>query len=121
MILKSLNDAFKGREGNVFDSATADEFRTLVRSKESPWKALKQYGESAWRGNPGAAAAAVRLLENLDELGIVAVKVGELEGFAPTLDVRKGPEWVPAAIWGGYHEQSAAQDHLRRMIRRAVG
>ncbi|MEV7389466.1 AAA family ATPase [Streptomyces sp. NPDC091215] len=120
VILKSLNDAFKGRESDIFNSTAADEFRTLVRSKESPWKALKQYGESAWRGNPTAAAAAARLLEKLDALGIVAVRVGELEGFAPTLDVRKGPEWVPAAISGGYHEQQAAQDHLRRVVKRAV-
>ncbi|MGW0207522.1 ATP-dependent nuclease [Streptomyces sp. NPDC003233] len=120
VILNALNEVFRGRENDIFDSNIADEFRTLVRSKESPWKALKKYGDLAWRGNPAAAAAAASLLDKLDALGIVTVRVGELEGFAPTLNVRKGPEWVPAAISAGYHEQQAAQDHLRRVVERVT-
>ncbi|MGM9438812.1 ATP-dependent nuclease [Streptomyces murinus] len=116
VVLKSLNEYFKDRLSDTFDSSVADEFRTLVRSKESPWKALKKYGVAAWNGNPAAAAAALSLLEKLDSLGIVAARVGELEQFASTLNVKKGPEWVPAAIKDGYHRSDAAQDHLKRLV-----
>lgn len=116
VVLGSLNEYFRNRMGDVFTSKVADEFRTLVRAKESPWKALKRYGEAAWNGDPAAATAAMILLEKLDALGIVAVRVGELEKFAPTLNVKKGPEWVPAAISAGYHQKEAAQDHLKRLL-----
>ncbi|MFJ9893909.1 ATP-dependent nuclease [Streptomyces sp. NPDC091280] len=116
VILNSLNEVFKDRQSEIFDSGTAEEFRALLRSKESPWKALKDYGETAWNRKPAAATAAANLLAKLDNLGIVAVRVGELEGFAPTLEVKKGPEWVPAAITAGYHLQPPAQNHLRRIL-----
>ncbi|MFJ4785446.1 AAA family ATPase [Streptomyces sp. NPDC088794] len=120
VVLNSLNEVFKDRSSEIFNSDVAEEFRTLVRSRESPWKTLKLFGETAWNGNPAAAAAAQSLLGKLDALGIVAVRVGELERFAPTLNVRKGPEWVPAAISAGYHEKQAAQDHVTRILSSSV-
>lgn len=119
-VLNSLNEAFKNRLTDTFDSDVAEEFRTLARANESPWKALKMYGQAAWNGKPAAAVAAQNLLDKLDSLGIVPVRVGELERFAPTLVVRKGPEWVPAAISGGYHQRAEAQDHVRRLVRTAL-
>ncbi|MFD3681885.1 ATP-dependent endonuclease [Streptomyces sp. NPDC058613] len=115
-VLASLNALFGSRSNDSFTAAVANEFKGQLRARENPWNALKVYGEAAWAPNPQAAAAAQRLLGRLDRLGIVTVRVGELERFAPTLEVRKGPEWTPAAIREGYHKTDQAQRHVDRMM-----
>ncbi len=88
--------------------------KSALRVGESPWKALKDYGQLAFKGQ--AAAAAERLLTSLDELGLVAVRVGVLENFAPTLGVSKGAAWLPAALEAGAHKLAPTQLHVRRLI-----
>lgn len=85
-----------------------------MRTAESPWQALKAYGDRAFRGE--AAAAANRLVNALDEIGLVLVRVGELENFAPGLGVSKGPRWLPAALQGGFHASPEAQAHVCRLV-----
>ncbi|MFK0152516.1 ATP-dependent nuclease [Streptomyces sp. NPDC090493] len=120
-VLNSLNEVFRDRADAVFNSDIAEEFRALTRARESPWSALKLHGEGAWNGNPQSALAAQNLLNELDKLGIVAVRVGELERFANTLPVKKGSEWVPAAIAGGFHKERAAQEHVEKLVRSGLG
>ncbi|UXY27562.1 ATP-dependent nuclease [Streptomyces sp. HUAS TT20] len=120
-VLNSLNEVFRDRTDAVFDSEIAEEFRALTRARESPWSALKLHGEGAWNGNPQSALAAQHLLNDLDKLGIVAVRVGELERFANTLPVKKGSEWVPAAIAAGFHKERAAQEHVEKLVRFGLG
>lgn len=98
---------------------TADTKRAVLaelRAKDSPWRALKDYGVVAFKGE--AATAASTLLAMLDELGIVLVRVGELEGFAPTLGVAKGKAWLPAALEAGAHQLPDAQQHVERLVQR---
>jgi len=100
-------------------SITRAHVLTALRGLESPWGTLKRSGLDAInRGEPTAAAE--RLLGKLDELGIVLVRVGELEGFAPDLPVAKGPRWLGAALHQGYHRQPGAQSHVRRLMHRFV-
>ncbi|MFM9497496.1 ATP-dependent nuclease [Streptomyces galilaeus] len=120
-VLKSLNEVFRERTEETFGPEIAEEFRALIRTRESPWKSLKLHGEGAWNGNPQSALAAEKLLSDLDELGIVALRVGELERFARTLVVKKGPEWVPAAIAGAFHTEIPAQEHVARLMRSGLG
>lgn len=87
-----------------------------LRAKDSPWRALKDYGVLAFKGQ--AATAASRLLEGLDEVGIVLVRVGELEGFAPTLGVAKGKAWLPAALQAAAHTGAEAGRHVERLVQR---
>jgi hypothetical protein len=47
---------------------------------------------------------------------MVTVRVGELEGFAPALGVRKGKEWLAAAIEAGAHTQPPARAHVTRLL-----
>lgn len=100
----------------IWTAELKDEVATALRVTESPWRQLKEVGDRAFKGQAGAAAN--RLLDMLDELGIVAVRVGELEGFAPTLEVKKGPAWVPAALAAGAHKSRAANEHLKRLLAR---
>lgn len=85
-----------------------------LRARENPWQALKSYGELAFKGK--AAVAAKTLLEALDAIGILCVRVGELENFAPTLGVAKGPGWLPAALDARAHTAQAAVQHARRLV-----
>ncbi|MEU2284654.1 AAA family ATPase [Streptomyces sp. NPDC013178] len=120
-VLNSLNEVFRGRINETFGPEVAEEFRALIRTRESAWKSLKLHGEGAWNGNPQPALAAQQLLSDLDELGIITVRVGELEGFARTLPVKKGPEWVPAAIAAGFHKERPAQEHVANLVRSILG
>ncbi|MCM1975320.1 AAA family ATPase [Streptomyces sp. G1] len=109
-VLSALSGIFSARGSEAFTAEVKKDFAAQIRSKESPWSALKDYGEIAFKGQ--AAQAASRLLEKLDAIGVVAVRVGELEGFAPTLGVAKGPAWLPAALEAGAHKDVAAQRHV---------
>lgn len=113
-VLKAIAAQFEGRDDDLFTSVERNELMAQIRLRDSPWSAVKAYGMAAFRGE--AAAAAMRLVENLESVGITAVRVGELECFAPGLAVSKGPAWLPAAIEGGYHVQPAARDHIARIM-----
>ncbi|WP_139977892.1 ATP-dependent nuclease [Nocardioides litoris] len=84
---------------------------------ESPWRAVKDHGMSAFRAE---RARADQLIEAMDHMGVVLVKQGELEGLAPSLGVRKGSGWVPAAIDAGAHEQEPTREHVRRLVSAAL-
>ncbi|MFK0020795.1 ATP-dependent nuclease [Streptomyces sp. NPDC090798] len=109
-VLSALNALFAERGEESFTADVRGEFMAQLRSRESPWSDVKQYGELAFKGE--AAQAVQRLLSKLDELGIVLVRVGELERFAPALGVAKGPAWLPAAIKAGAHKEPAARRHV---------
>ncbi|MFI5491849.1 ATP-dependent nuclease [Actinoplanes sp. NPDC051859] len=98
-----------------WDGASANAVRAQMRLAESPWKALKLYGMRAFKTGESRAAAK-RLLDRLDVLGICLVREGELERFANDIEVSKGPEWLPAAIADGAHAKEEAREHLRRVI-----
>ncbi|MDX3519864.1 ATP-dependent nuclease [Streptomyces scabiei] len=114
-VITALNAIFSSRSSETFTPEAKKDFAAQIRAKESPWSAVKNYGQFAFKGQ--AAVAASRLLERLDALGIVAVRVGELEGFAPTLGVAKGPEWLPAALGAGAHKEDAAQRHVTALAK----
>ncbi|MFE2518228.1 ATP-dependent nuclease [Streptomyces mirabilis] len=109
-VLSALNGIFGERGEMAFTAEVKRDFAAQIRSKESPWADLKEYGERAFKGQ--SAQAAKRLLERLDAMGIVAVRVGELECFAPALGVAKGAAWLPAAINAGAHKETAARRHV---------
>jgi hypothetical protein len=113
-VLAALKGAFSGREEEKFTPAVRHEFLAQLRSKDSPWADLKRFGVRAFQGE--SAQAAQRLIEKLDQIGIVTVEVGELERFAPTLGVSKGAAWVPAALAAGAHKCIEARDHVKRLL-----
>jgi ABC-type cobalamin/Fe3+-siderophores transport system ATPase subunit len=82
---------------------------------QAAWSDLKRYGVSAFPP-ADAAAAAGRCIDLFDSIGLVLVRVGELERFATTLSVAKGPGWLSAALEGGIHTLTEAQLHARRLV-----
>lgn len=113
-MLAVLDAELENDPGATLSSNVRQQLRDALRTKDSPWADLKQYGELAFRGE--AALAAQKLFAALDTLGLIMVRVGELEGFAPTLGVAKGKEWLPAAIQAGAHKDAPARDHVRRLV-----
>lgn len=113
-VITAVQSVFSGREAEKYSDEAKREVLAQLRVQDSPWGLLKKFGESAFEGQ--AAVAAKRLLEHLEEVGIVLVRVGELEKFAPTLGVAKGPAWLNAALAAGAHRGRAVRDHVRRCL-----
>ncbi|MFJ9834316.1 ATP-dependent nuclease [Streptomyces sp. NPDC101169] len=116
-VLSALNGVFSSRQGERFTTEVRHEFMAQLRNKGNPWSPLKDYGELAFRADPTASQS---LLDKLASVGIVAVRVGELERFAPQLGVAKGPAWLPAAIAAGYHKGDAVRRHVASLVNAAV-
>lgn len=103
--------------GASSDSSLSAQELTELRgavSSESAWKPLKIYGRTAFTEDP---AAATRLLDALETLGVVVVRVGELERFLTDVTVAKGPDWLGKALEAGAHRTPEAQDHVKRILR----
>ncbi|HZU56664.1 MAG TPA: hypothetical protein VFA06_12400, partial [Actinocrinis sp.] len=116
--VKNVLDAITGALKDHMDEPYSPAHRKFVQGElyvASPFSELKSRGEGAFPHGQ-ASAAAGRLLDNLDAIGIVPVRVGELESFAPRLEVAKGPAWLPSALEAGAHQNEPAQDHLRRIL-----
>lgn len=85
-----------------------------LRSYESPWEALKRYGDRAFTGL--AREAFERLVSALEEIGIVPVRVGELERFATNVNRAKGAGWLAEALDADVHKSRDAEEHVRRVV-----
>ncbi|CAL9554009.1 ATP-dependent nuclease [Streptomyces sp. enrichment culture] len=113
-VIAAVQSVFSGREGERYSDEAKREVLAQLRVQESPWSLLKKFGESAFEGQ--AAVSAKRLLDRLEEIGIVLVRVGELEKFAPALGVAKGPAWLTAALAAGWHRGDRVREHMRRCL-----
>ncbi|MFI1802655.1 ATP-dependent nuclease [Streptomyces californicus] len=113
-VVSAVNSVFTGREGEPFTDQARKDVLAQLRVQESPWAELKRYGESAFSGE--AAVAGRDLLAQLDDIGIVLVRVGELERFAPTLGVAKGAGWLNEALTAGAHKSDLVRQHIKRCL-----
>ena len=90
----------------------ASQIRALT-AMPSAWKQLKLSGYRAFRNEKAAATA---LLEDLEAIGIVAVRVGELENFLTTADAAKGAGFLRVAFEQGAHKGEDARRHATRLL-----
>jgi hypothetical protein len=95
-VLNAVNGVLSAHLSGPYDAELQRKVRAQLRTADSPWNALKQHGLSAFQSGR-ARSAAERLLASLSALGVRPVPVGELERFAPTIEVAKGPRWLAAA------------------------
>jgi energy-coupling factor transporter ATP-binding protein EcfA2 len=88
----------------------------LSRAAPSAWEEVKKYGTDAFKGT--AEAALIRLLANLDKIGLVAINIGVLENFAKGygLEVSKGPNWLKAALEEDVHRGPKANAYAHRIF-----
>ena len=91
----------------------AENITESVKLSKTGWRELKVYGFSAFKADKEAAN---RLLDALDSLGIVTVRIGELENFLTTRSAPKGPGWLPIAFEENAHKSVAAAEQARRLL-----
>lgn len=115
-IKQTINTLLDAAEGRLTQQL-ADQINEVLALPASTWQNLKKYGMAAFLDEKANAKA---LLSTLDELGIVAVTVGELERFLTTVNVKKGsPEWLPTAFREGAHTDAPAIDQAKRLLNAA--
>jgi AAA domain, putative AbiEii toxin, Type IV TA system len=87
-----------------------------VKIPTTRWGYLKSGFVAAFKDDRGAAT---RLIEKLDALGIVVVKVGVLENFVTTQTAPKGAEFLSVAFAENAHTQQATVEHAQRLLNAA--
>lgn len=106
-----IDGVLSADESAVFDGESRDAVMAVLRA-DNPWSDIKKHGMSGFRASRSAAD---RLVELLADQGVVLVRVGELEGFAPSLGVAKGKSWLPAALAANAQESAEAAGHATRL------
>lgn len=95
-----------------FDEPTRKAILDAI-SVANPWSEVKKYGVAAFKAERKAAD---ETLDHLANAGIVLVPSGELESLAPSLQVKKGPEWVAEALRTEAHRNAPAVDLARAIV-----
>ncbi|WP_327580660.1 ATP-binding protein [Nonomuraea sp. NBC_00507] len=113
-ILEQVRLVLESRSDRIYDKETSDHVKAALRSEASPWQELKTYGVAAFKGE--AAVAADRMLDTLEECGIVLVRAGELERLAPLVQSHKGPAWLEEALSSRFYENELSQEQVRRIM-----
>ncbi|KRQ29934.1 hypothetical protein AOT83_10865 [Mycobacteroides sp. H001] len=117
-------NSIKGKIIALLDDASgplSDELAKRIKKEvalpKSTWDKLKKHGMTAFSTGK---ASAKELIKTLDELGIVAVTLGELERFLTDVDVSKSdPAWLSIAFDAGAHTSTAANEHAERLLKAA--
>lgn len=113
-ILQAVRAALTPILDEVYTRETEELVKAAMRSAPSPWEDLKRYGINAWRGQ--ARGEASKMIAQLQELGIVLVKAGELENLAPSVQSKKGKQWLREALEKEAFRLEPAQSHIRDVI-----
>lgn len=108
-----IDDALSKSNGDFLDRSLAQALAAAVALPTTNWSKLKEAGTRAFNADKKSAT---ELLEALDAIGIVAVKVGELEKFVTNANPPKGPEFLPVAFAAGAHEAQDAREHANRLL-----
>lgn len=112
-VLAAVNSAMEDRLQEPFTGEVRDEWIAQTRTRESPWLEVKKHGVAAFTGS--CRTALLELLGELESVGIVPVREGELERLAPEVEARKGPGWLAAALVQGAQANEATQAHVDRI------
>lgn len=111
-VLGAVSSILTEEPADVYTAETKKRVAATL-AVDSPWRKLKEHGEGAMRADRTAAR---ELLQRLDDIGLVLVKVGELERFGPDVTAGKGDRWLPEALASGVHKGPAAREHVRRLF-----
>jgi hypothetical protein len=114
-VLDAIQGVLGSNPEQTYNADTRDKVLAQLRSNESRWQALKTAGDRAFTGAQ-ATAAGQRLLNALDGMGVVTVRVGQLERFGPTVEAGKGPAWLAAALEADAHKDADVVAHMRRLL-----
>ena len=63
-----------------------------------------------------SANGAAKMMERLRAVGLVPVERGELENLAPSVESKKGPNWINEALQKRAYQGKYAQEHMFQVI-----
>ncbi|MEU3503171.1 AAA family ATPase [Streptomyces hundungensis] len=115
-VLELVKSVLEQEPDKRYDKETEGIIQAAIKAERSPWQDLKDYGVRAFRGG-AAVSASERLLLQLETLGAVLVREGELERLAPEVQSRKGPEWIVEALKRQSYLGDLAQQHIAVLVR----
>ena len=115
-VKKKIADELAKRSDAVLTKPLSEALAKAVAIPKTNWSKLKESGDRAFKADK---AAATTLLAALDELGIVTVRIGELENFLQTANASKGPEWLSEAFKAGAHTSDEAAKQAKRLLKAA--
>ncbi|MGW4384371.1 AAA family ATPase [Kitasatospora sp. NPDC004531] len=118
-VLELVNKVLDENPQDRYDKFTEGLILAALRADRSPWQDLKEFGVRSFRDG-ASANAAERLLNDLESIGIVLVREGELERLAPSVESRKGPEWISEALRKQEYLGARAQEHIKTVVRSIV-
>jgi AAA domain, putative AbiEii toxin, Type IV TA system len=84
-VLAAIEGVLGASPGQTYNADVRNKVLAQLRSNESRWQSLKTAGDRAFIGAQ-ATAAAQRLLNALDAIGVVTVRVGQLGGRCSVSD-----------------------------------
>lgn len=113
-VLGAVETVLKQHIGEDYSEEIQAEVRGQLRTSGSRWGSLKVHGMSSFDG--AARVAADRLLDELDSVGVVLVRDGELERLAPEVATSKGSKWLGDALDAGAQCNDLAQAHVDRIL-----
>jgi hypothetical protein len=113
-ILNALQAALSPKLAEKYDSNMRETLRAAMRVDPSPWAELKQYGMDAFQRQ--ARTEATKMLKRLRTVGLVLVERGELENLAPTVESKKGKNWINEALQKRAYQDKYAQEHISQVI-----
>ncbi|PVZ56695.1 ATP-dependent nuclease [Arthrobacter sp. H-02-3] len=111
-VLEAIAGVLSAEPDAIYESRTKDDV-TAALSVASEWKRVKDYGMTAFMAEYGKAQ---EFMNDLAKFQIVPVQVGELERFAPQVNLRKGDAWLDEALASDVHKAHAVQEHMRRIL-----
>lgn len=114
LAVKDLVDVLGADTSAPLDNDRRQAVQRLLSTVGTGWQHVKRSGLSALGGG-NSGAAAVRLTNALENVGIVVVREGELESFEHSLGVGKN-RWLAAALEAGVPSNDAAIGHVRRIV-----
>ncbi|MFJ1606776.1 TOPRIM nucleotidyl transferase/hydrolase domain-containing protein [Streptomyces sp. NPDC088253] len=115
-VLELVKSVLEQNPEKRYDKETEGIIQAAIKAERSPWQDLKDYGVRAFKGG-AVVSASERLLCNLENLGAVLVREGELERLAPDVHSRKGPEWIVEALQRKSYLGDLAQQHIALVVR----
>ena len=103
----------------LYDAGNRRKIKEALGLALRPWDEAKNYGVDGLMRVCGDPTAVTRLLDGLAERRVVLVHAGQLESFGHSLGVRKGKDWLPAALRANLQASQEVQAHISRLLKAA--
>ena len=119
-VFRNLSEEFKRIVNDdamaLYDANNRRKIKEALGLTLRPWDEAKNYGVDGLMRICGDPAAVTRLVDGLAERRVVVVRAGQLESFGHSLGVKKGKDWLPAALRADLQASEEVQAHISQLL-----